>query len=279
MLRSLFISLAVCTALLSQGQANFKPTEEFGLSAGGGFYLGDLNKKMFHNTDLAAGIFYRKNLDRRWSLRLGLNYVKIHAADSTSSDDQIKNRNLSFKSNVYELYGKIEFSYFPFDYDMRYSNKATPFMFIGLSRIKFNPKAEHQGEWYELQPLGTEGQTTSSRTEEPYAVNATTIPMGLGFKFRVSRRIAIGIEGGFRYTFTDYLDDVSGKYADQNVLENEANYLTPIFADRRLDKEESTVNVAGLDRGNPDTNDWLFISGFHLIIKLSSDKVKCPAWD
>ncbi|MFT5337971.1 MAG: hypothetical protein ACJAY8_000173 [Sphingobacteriales bacterium] len=265
--------------LFSIAQQKFKPTEELGFSFGGGYYLGDLNNEHFKNFDFSGGLFYRKNLDRRWSIRAGLNYVKIHAADSLSSDANAKNRNLHFQSDVFEGYAQVEFSYFPFDYDMRYGNKATPYLFLGISRIKFKPKASYQGDLYELQPLGTEGQTTTIRDQEPYDLTATSIPFGIGFRVRLSRKIALGLEGGFRYTFTDYLDDVSGKYADQGVLENEANYLTPIFADRSLEKGLPDGTNSGLDRGDPGRNDWLFISGVHIIIKLTGDKVKCPAWN
>jgi hypothetical protein len=39
------------------------------------------------------------------------------------------------------------------------------------------------------------------------------------------------MEWGFRRTYTDHIDDVSGTYADNNVLLEEAGPLTALLAD------------------------------------------------
>ncbi len=59
------------------------------------------------------------------------------------------------------------------------------------------------------------------------------------------------LEGGFRQTFTDYIDDVSDTYIDN------ASFTDPIhaaLADRRPEID-LPVRPAGSIRGNPDSND------------------------
>ena len=56
---------------------------------------------------------------------------------------------------------------------------------------------------------------------KPYKLIQFAIPFGLGVRFRVNEVIDIAVEYGFRYTFTDYLDDVSGNYVDLGVFGND----------------------------------------------------------
>jgi hypothetical protein len=47
------------------------------------------------------------------------------------------------------------------------------------------------------------------------------IPIGIGVRFKVSEVIDVSAELGFRYLFTDYMDDVSRNYVDLGVLDSE----------------------------------------------------------
>ena len=61
----------------------------------------------------------------------------------------------------------------------------------------------------------------------------------------------IGLEVAYRFTFTDYLDDVSGFYVDPDSFSNEAERA---LADRRTELGLQPA-AAGDGRGNPDIND------------------------
>ncbi len=56
-----------------------------------------------------------------------------------------------------------------------------------------NPKAELNGETFNLRKLSTEGDTYSSL--------AFVIPFGVGMKINVTKFLSFDAEGGFRYTF------------------------------------------------------------------------------
>jgi hypothetical protein len=55
---------------------------------------------------------------------------------------------------------------------------------------------------------------------KPYSLLQVAIPFGLGAPFRLNEVLDLWIDIGFRYTFTDYLDDVSKNYVDLNKIKD-----------------------------------------------------------
>ncbi|HIA13207.1 MAG TPA: hypothetical protein EYN69_14245, partial [Flavobacteriales bacterium] len=82
-----------------------------------------------------------------------------------------------------------------------------------------NPKAKYQGKWEALQPLGTEGQGVILGLKQYNRVQAQ-LSSGLGFYYTFKRKWRLGWELGTRWTFTDYLDDVSTRYVDPALLQD-----------------------------------------------------------
>jgi hypothetical protein len=118
-------------------------------------------------------------------------------------------RNLHFRNDIIELTGVAMFDLFENNSPFFKRPLWTPYAFIGLGVIYSNPQAreassEANGQWISLRPLQTEGKS--------YSPVHVVIPAGLGVRYKVSQRIDIGFELGYRYAFTDYLDDVSGRY-------------------------------------------------------------------
>ena len=101
------------------------------------------------------------------------------------------------------------------------------YVFGGIGGVYFNPVGlidllTQMGEVgvgakYPLK-LRTEGQGTPGDTlfpsGETYGPVAMCIPMGMGLKKAFNGNGGIKLEFGFRFTNTDYLDDVSGNYYD-----------------------------------------------------------------
>src|ERR1700744_2861785 len=77
---------------------------EVGAFGGGSGYMGDLNpNNPLKFSGIAAGLFIKRNFNGYLSARLGYTYGSISAADSTSSNQQFRNRNLSFTTKLNEL--------------------------------------------------------------------------------------------------------------------------------------------------------------------------------
>lgn len=248
---------------LAFGQG-FKSAAEIGIFGGGSYYIGDLNpNKHFIYSKPALGLVFRYNLSTRHSLRFTANYGNIYGQDSKSDDLRQLDRNLDFKSKVLEVGFGVELDLFKYRIsDMKYP--ISPYFFYQVAYARVNPVTEVNGNEIALQPLGTEGQGTPLSTKKStYKLNQLTVPLGIGLKFNLRPRLAMSIEYGIRKTFTDYLDDVSGNYADVAEL---AAYNGPLAADLS-DRSISDTPKSGTNRGANLNKDWYSFYGVMITIK------------
>jgi hypothetical protein len=249
----------------------FKTAAEIGFFGGGSYYIGDLNPlEHFVYSKPAFGAIFRYNLTKRYSLRFTGTYGQVYANDSDSDDPFQANRNLSFNSDILELAFGIEIDLFNYNINSM-KEPITPYFFYEMAFFKMNPMAELNGEEYTLQNLGTEGQGTSLSEKEPYKLNQLSIPLGIGLKFNIKKRMAISIEYGIRKTFTDYLDDVSGSYVDPDLLSAYNGSLAAEFSDRSLDN--GNLSNVGFNRGNSSNKDWYAFYGVMFTFKPFKENV------
>ena len=262
------ISIAVAFCLLSLSPTANSQSREMGLMVGAMGYKGDLNPVMFSDKFLhpGVGIIYRVCYNNHWSFRGALSYGRISADDKLATDSFSVNRNLSFRSDIIELQGGYEFNFFPYQ-TANPASFISPYLFITLAVFHFNPKAAYNGQWYALQPLGTEGQGTEKYAgRRPYARTGVCMPFGGGIKFKISKRLCGVVEVGVRRTWTDYLDDVSTTYADPSSIRKEYGKTAVALSDRSLDKGTTEI---GRQRGDSNNKDWYMFSGVQICYTLS----------
>jgi hypothetical protein len=251
-------------------------SHDIGVFLGSAYYIGDINpRNHFNGNTPALGLFYRFNYSPRFSFRGGLNACNVSADDSQSTNSDQLERNLNFKSNIYECYAVSEFNFVEY---LIGSKKFifSPYVFLGINLFHFNPMGNIAGgSWVELRRLSTEGQkTTQNPNQKPYKLTQLGMPFGIGFKLNVANRLALGLEWSPRKTFTDYLDDVSGKYVDPDQLAKEKGSTSGIMSNRSFTKE-GLINNTGKLRGNPNTKDWYFYYGVTLSIVLKQKPKEC----
>jgi hypothetical protein len=141
-------------------------------------------------------------------------------------------RNLSFRNRVKEISAVASLDLFENMATYISRVKWTPYAYLGFTLLHHNPKAlapetlldgspnPEAGKWVALQKLGTEGQYNDLSASDvnhgvkPYKLIQPAIPFGLGLRFRVNEVMDFSAELGFRYLFTDYIDDVSKNYVD-----------------------------------------------------------------
>ncbi len=214
-------------------------------------YYGDLSptpKRV--STDLgftrpAIGVSFTHRFGPRYQLQAAFTYGGIRGADAESADKGDTengifryNRNLSFRNRMKELSVVAQVDLWENQATYISRVKWTPYIYAGVAVFHHNPQAQapefdaagnptgKKGEWVDLQPLGTEGQFANLQPGDVnYGVKAykriqPSIPFGIGARFRINEVMDIAGEFGFRYTFTDYLDDVSGNYVDLGVFDN-----------------------------------------------------------
>jgi hypothetical protein len=260
---------------------------EIGLGIGPLFFLGDLGGNQgvgkrfvkdvnFPLVKMAKGIYANVYPTEWLGFRLAVNQGKLEGNDSLieskgGAEDYRKRRNLQFQSSLLEAYAAAEF--YPTVFFERFDGlqgKFRPYGLIGFGAFKFNPQGRYYApngtsKWVDLKPLRTEGQGMSEYPDrKEYSLMSFEMPVGVGFKYYLKENMFIGLEMMHRKSFTDYVDDVSTTYIDNNLF---GQYLTPeqaAMASQLHYRENyvpygttSRANV-GEQRGNPKQNDSFF---------------------
>ncbi|UII31637.1 DUF6089 family protein [Fulvivirga ulvae] len=244
------------------------------LGTGTSTYFGDLKdpgEYMDAKPSLNVGMQYFFN--PRISARAEMTWFRLKGDDRDADVNGRILRNLSFRSDNLEFNVVGIINAFPNGARFYQRPQFNPYGFLGVALLYFNPKGEvpstdwdgndlqKAGKYIALQPLQTEGVN--------YSRLAIVIPFGAGIKYKASPFINIAIEGGYRLTFTDYLDDVSTTYQLHSSIEDP---LVQAMADKR---HELDLPPLGLEpdhiRGNPNNNDGYFLFNVKVEYYLPSD--------
>jgi hypothetical protein len=240
-------------------------TLEIGASAGVSYYLGDINPAIpYVQSKLAYGAIARYNINRRWAARFSFTRGELIGDDAKSN--KVENRNLNFKTNINDFSLVAEFNFWEYFTGSR-KNYFTPYIFGGVGFFTFKP---FNFNGVNLQAHGTEGQQlgyedTDGVVRAPYNLWGVSLPFGFGFKYSLSRRLALGLEWGMRKTFTDYIDDISTTY----------------YTTGDLVSDPTGTHSAGMQRGNEANDDWYNFTLLSVTYKFNlygSKKCKDNEW-
>ena len=249
---------------------------DFGVNLGGANYVGDVGGKQseaqpwlldmnLSQTRYSFGGFYRYNFTKNIAAKLSVNYARIAGADSLSEIVTQRARNLSFRTDIIEANITAEYYFFTMNNISRASNSRIDFgsyVFAGGGVALFYPYAQLDNKWYSLRPLQTEG------VDNAYDEMTVIVPLGAGAHFTFNKKLRIGVELGYRFTFTDYLDDISTRYADEADLPFIESVAIANRSDEAYARGDAAFAEAGLirnnwvpgaRRGNPENNDGYFL--------------------
>jgi hypothetical protein len=236
---------------------------ELGVMGGISVYSGDLSPQefglYFEDIRPAFGAFARINLGRAVALRPSISIAQVTADDANHGRED---RGLSFRSRITELALIGELNLFKIGASR--NRGIMPYVFGGGAVFLFNPETEFDGDFVELQPLGTEGQGAPNYPA-PYQLTQVAVPFGLGVKFMLNESVTIGLEFGARKLFTDFLDDVSDTEVNYfDVLENNGELAAQLSNPTLNEPEENTTYSRG---GQYD--DWYYIGGLSFSFRLN----------
>ena len=247
----------------------------FFLGGGLASYYGDLKAgvPLWAKPSITGGAMYR--VHPHVSLRAEALWYRITGDDSRNEiDNTIYYRNLSFQADNFEA--SFQVLGYAFDKYSRFNRAVlNPYMFAGLGFTTNNPKAQYSnGEYYSLRELATE--RTSASSDPLYGPVAMVVPFGMGVTFYGIRAVDISIEGGVRYTTTDYLDDASTNYADPSLFGASQEEQKALYFSDRRQKSSGPFTSPGNPyydiaykgnkyRGDPTDNDWYFVSSIKVV--------------
>lgn len=244
---------------------------DYGMSVGVSNYLGEIGGGIgerrsgpadmkLNYTRWNLGGFYRYRISNKFGIKGTLNYIRLSGDDAQTLNPARRGRNLNFRNDMLELAGILELYLYKVN-DVggtgRYTSDFNLYVFGGGAAFYSSPQGELDGQWYDLQPLQTEGVN--------YSKFNFAIPAGIGFYYTIQRKYRLGLEISWRTTFTDYLDDVSDKYVSHTdpltaALANKTNQevITQIHIDNpdlNNGSPQVTTYQPGRKRGDPEHND------------------------
>ena len=235
----------------------------------------------FLSTRVGVGVSVTRRFYPRLSGRFGLSYGRIAGDDALAADQNDPNarfrynRNMSFRNDILEASAVAIVDLIENRNNYLKRPDFVPYVFVGVAGFYHNPKGLYKdGTYVDLQPLQTEGQA------EKYSQTQFSIPFGGGIRYRINRNFDASLEVGWRKTFTDYLDDVSGKYATKFSTPVQAYFGggNPIasagvgggdFTNGGGITRSRTGDFSGFDapdakRGTGNKTDWYIVTGVTL---------------
>lgn len=242
--------------------------------------LGGLDKVGTHFSPLdmewnvtrpSGHVGYRYRFRPYFATKSFLQYAILKGDDALTSEPFRRNRNLSFRSHILEFSQTLEIIFFNFEsFGKRYKipgikgvrNKNTvAYVFGGISGFLYVPQGPGGGGWTNLRPLKTEGQgLPGASKDKAYGLFSLGLPVGVGFKFGLDQLWRMSVELSYTQTFTDYLDDVSGTYYDNDAIRENYGGTAAYFADPS-NGEFPTWTHEGELRGDSSHNDgYIFLN-------------------
>lgn len=288
----------MCAGVFAQGFYNRnawkKHRNEFNFSLGVSNFLGDVGGRdqigtnfvwdlEFSKTKFAAGINYLYYLGEKVAFKTSFVYGKVGGDDKLTQEQFRNNRNLNFESIILEGGIGIEYQFVKEKVGNIYNVKSPTgrklgmksfsagfYVTTGINGFYFNPKGiAPDGSKVPLKPLKTEGQGLPGGAS-PYSNFALSIPFGFGVRKSINRTMGWKLELTHRFTFTDYIDDVSTVYYDPAVLNAQVGPESAYFSNPQLGNLWSGVTRPGEQRGDPSDNDGYMFLMASFYIKLEA---------
>ena len=204
---------------------------------------------------------YKEGIQPEWNVNLSVNYIfgthlkarlngtfyKISGSDVPSDPRAYRvPRNLHFRASNFEVAGIIEYYWNPVKIYNITRPQWNPYIFAGVGFSTNNPQAKLDGSWVDLRPLQLENN--------PYNDKVIVFPMGLGLKYKLNVYMDLKVEGNYRFTLTDYLDDISAYNVEEFYLDLVEDYTSGTNPDRlRLAIRNPRFYEGGdVENGEPD---------------------------
>ena len=235
---------------IKESDVDWKATRlEYMIGAGASNYLGDLGgqdapgqpfvydfEPTMTRYAISAGARYF--IKEYQAIRGYATYARVRGDDALTNYPNRRFRNLNFKSPIIEVAGIYELHILKPKY-IHYmgagstrifdGNRFGAYMAGGLGLFYFNPKGQLGSQYFALQPLRTEGQGFPDGPD-PYRRLSVSFPMGGGVYMLLNNNYTIGVDFGYRWTITDYLDDASTFFYDNTAIEARDGKLAAYFA-------------------------------------------------
>lgn len=263
------------------------------------------NEEYWGKPHFMGGLFARYSAHPAFAIRMGANYGTLYATDqwnrqkaesaTSGTNDAFQRymRNQEIRANIWETNMLFEITPRRFNYESAGARKRfQPYLLLGVSFFHFKPTAKYidrEGNdrgYVNLYDLNLEVNGVPNElygeSQPKYNLWQLAVPAGVGVRWDIGRRLALGVEWLYRLTFTDYLDNVSGKYVDPALYQSihadnpGRAALAAEMQDRSYIIDPTFSHSPGQNRGNASNKDSYSTFGLTLIFKVPSKKT--PWW-
>lgn len=155
---------------------------DFGAGIGMSGYAGDASPSIFKHPGFEGELSFRYLPTTRWAVRGVLSMLGIKGDTADMEGVLPGGQNYTFKSQVYDLGGRVEFNFLPYGIGETYKGlrRWTPYLTIGL------------------------GVTLA--VCDGSSAFGPNIPMGAGIKYKLKERLNLGLEFTVAKVFNDHVD-------------------------------------------------------------------------
>lgn len=221
---------------------------EGGFLLGGSNYIGDLtpdNIGDLSQTSVGGGLYIKNHFNKNIALNLGLNFIRLKGDDPS----QFSNRAFTFTNQLAEL--SLSGDYYPFGNKMGSTKKIAiaPYISAGGLIDFVNIDVDHRIN------VGNKSQEFKDKIGEDLdkiesLATVFGVPIGGGIDFVLKNGLRFGVNGGYRYMFTDLLDGVA---QSGNPDKPDSYYFFGakvgfLLGDEEVKKKKEKVDLVVLDK-------------------------------
>lgn len=206
--RLLFLILFLATAIAVDAQEDMEYRWEAGAAIGAVAYEGDFNGSILRDMQPASALVLRRILNPYMALRLCASYGKLKgsSADVKTVYPAYRRQVYRFDNTLTDIGLVYEYNFWPYGTgrDYRGAQRLTPFVLAGLG-----------------------GTYVTGGGKDVFTAH---IPLGLGVKYKLGKRLNIGIEWAMHFSLSDELDGVKDPYGvkSSGIFKNTDCYSTMI---------------------------------------------------
>lgn len=186
----LFIAFFTLVSLGAKAQDEYEYKMEIGVGAGMVSYEGDFNGSIVKNMQPSASLILRRIFNPYMGVKLDVMYGKLKgsSADVKTYYPGYDDNPIEFSNTLLDAGLTFEYNFWPYGTGREYrgAKRLTPFVFLGI------------GATY-----------VTGGGENAFTAN---VPIGLGVKYKIGKRLNLGLEWAMHFSLSDKLDGVEDPY-------------------------------------------------------------------
>ena len=191
MRKLLLVLMVLLPAARMSAQDDPQYRMEIGAGVGMVSYEGDFNGNVLKNMQPMFSALWRYNFDPYKDLRLSATYGKLKGSskDVDTYYPDYATEEYSFNRNLLDVSLVFEYNFWPYGTgrDYRGAKRLTPYIYGGIG-------------------------ATSASGGGSKSVFTANVPIGLGVKYKLNKRMNLGLDWGIHFSLSDELDGVKDPY-------------------------------------------------------------------